>query len=151
MWRVAFSGWNRGPYFHLRQARWGHKADTCHSTYMGSALHGTTLPGVLWQKIYYSLWLTYPLQRGDSSSIPVSIRKAEGLAEYLSTAPVEAYRFINRHPNGAAKKNRIGVGQTLCPNVSQLLGHWLCNLTNISFNISCMFLYKGLIYEFGLS
>lgn len=108
--------------------------------------HFTKLPGVLWQKICYSLWLTYPLQRGDSSSIPVSRRKAAGLVWCLSTAPVAAYRFTNSHPNGSAEKNRIGVGQMLCPNVSQLLRHWLCNLANISFNTSCIFLYEGLIY-----
>lgn len=93
--------------------------------------HFTNLPGVLWQKICHCLWLIYPLQRGASSRIPVSMRKAEGLAGYLSTAPVVDYRLINWHPDGSAEENRIEVGQAAC--VQMFLSFWGtdCNLTNI--------------------
>lgn len=53
----------------------------------------------------------FSLLREDISTIPVSMRKAEGLAGYLSTAPVVAHRLRNGHPNGSAEKKGIEVGQ----------------------------------------
>lgn len=47
----AFSGWNRGPYCHLRWHRWGHKTDICHSIHMWPALCGRTLPQFAWSPL----------------------------------------------------------------------------------------------------
>lgn len=123
MWRGAFSGWNRGPYCHLRQHGWGHKADICHSIYMGPALYRKTLHQFAWSPLAEnrSLFVSdmSSPERGQQQYPSVN---EEGLAGYLSTAPVVTYRLINGHPAGSAEENWIEVGQATC--VQMFLSFW---------------------------
>lgn len=105
--------------------------------------HFTNVPGVLWQKISHCLCLIYPLQRGDSSSIPVSMRKAWQGTLHSPRGNLQAFKWASWWI--CRRELNWSWTSYLCPSLSQLLRPWLCNLINILSTFLAYF-YKKALY-----